>query len=330
MIAPDVRYVDGSLRAELASLRPYVLVTDPTPFELYAADIEPGPDRVFTCTSLERSHLRARLADIGGGHTVVGLGGGTVLDAAKYLACDSARPLVLVPTIASTNTAFTPFASVRENGSPVGSALADLRWKVVVDLGLIRRADPRLNRAGFGDLLGLATATADVRLAAQQGRGPAVDGELLAAADDVVARALSLADEVGRVSDDGLRSLVELLVAWSELTESCLGLGAGTEHLFAWNLERVTGRTFLHGEVVGLGVVVASQLQAGGSESLREALDRARVPWRPTQLGVDRSELAATLETIADYNEAARRIPSVVDTAAWHRSRLPALWEALG
>jgi glycerol dehydrogenase-like iron-containing ADH family enzyme len=119
-------------------------------------------------------------------------------------------------------------------------------------------------------------------------------------------------------------------VGWFAPRERRLGGGPRLAHLFAWNLERVTGRTFLHGEAVALGVIVASGLQAGRSEHLRDVLDRARVPWRPRQLGIDRSAFGATLETIADYNRSTRRIPSIVDIAPWGPARLPALWETLG
>jgi glycerol-1-phosphate dehydrogenase [NAD(P)+] len=324
---PTVTYGDQILGGALHARRPYTLVSDPVPLRLYLHVLDPTPTHVITPPSLERRELDE--LEIPAGHTVVGLGGGMVLDAAKYVARGAQRPLLLVPTIASTNTAFTPFASVREGGVTVGTKLEGLRWDVLVDLALLRRAEPRFNRAGFGDLLALETAMADAIGAARDGRAPGIDGQLVADAEAVVDRAIAIADEVGSVTDGGLRALVELLANWSELTARCVALGAGTEHLFAWNLERVTGRKRLHGEAVALGVLVASHFQDGRTASLRDAFDRARVRWRPGDLEVDRTQLAATLGTIADYNRTVRRIPAVVDLAPWDPALLQDLWEAI-
>ena len=328
MSRPEVVQVDGGLSAALAACGPYVLVTDPVPAELFARDLAPPPAAVVMPASLDRDELEASSSEVADAETVVGFGGGMVLDAAKYLAHHLDRRLILVPTIASTNTAFTPFASVREDGSPVGQRLAELQWRVVVDLALLRQAEPRLNRAGFGDLLGLETATADGRLAVGAGRGPDISEDVGRAADEVVDRAIAVADEVGRTSDRGIATLVDLLASWSELSRVCPPLGAGTEHLFAWNLERVTGQRLLHGEAVALGTVIAAHLQDGRTATLREALDRARVPWRPAELGLARADLEVTLTTLADYNRTVRRIPSVVDDRG-DAAISPDLWEAI-
>ena len=51
-----------------------------------------------------------------GSATVVGLGGGTALDTAKYVAWRTGRPLVQVPTITSVDAGFTDAIGIRDLG----------------------------------------------------------------------------------------------------------------------------------------------------------------------------------------------------------------------
>jgi ribosome silencing factor RsfS/YbeB/iojap len=100
--------------------------------------------------------------------TVVGLGGGTALDTAKYVAWRTGRPLVQVPTITSVDAGFTDAIGIRDLGKVryVGTVVPEL---VVLDLPLIRSAPPRLNRAGVGDVLSCHTGLFDWRLATEHG-----------------------------------------------------------------------------------------------------------------------------------------------------------------
>ena len=62
----------------------------------------------------------------------------------------------------------------------------------------------------------------------------------------------------------------------------CLRVGhsgpeEGSEHYFAYAAEALTGRSFVHGEIVGLGVVLMSGLQ--GRDAARVATFSTAVRW---------------------------------------------------
>ena len=91
---------------------------------------------------MERRHLDdvvRSLPPVAEGATVVGFGGGTALDTAKYVAWQRRTPLVQIPTITSVDASFTDAVGVREAGRVryVGTVEPQL---VVVDLPLIRVA----------------------------------------------------------------------------------------------------------------------------------------------------------------------------------------------
>src|SRR5690606_18001843 len=141
------------------------------------------PKSVFEVTTLDQVTLdeqyeqliRSGAAD---GITFVGVGGGTVLDATKYFAYRQGSKPLLVPSITSTNAPFTDFISIRRNGGPFGFKIDGYPKKVMVDSELIRLAEPRFNRAGFGDLLYMQTTLNDWIISSGRGAGKPVDKEV--------------------------------------------------------------------------------------------------------------------------------------------------------
>jgi glycerol dehydrogenase-like iron-containing ADH family enzyme len=69
-----------------------------------------------------------------------------------------------------------------------------------------------------------------------------------------------------------------------------------------YSLEFLTNRPFVHGQIVGLGVLLMSALQDNRAEWIKEVIDRIGVPYHPEQMGVTWDQVA----------EAMRRLPDAV------------------
>jgi glycerol dehydrogenase-like iron-containing ADH family enzyme len=259
------------------------------------------------------------VSDIPNDVVIVGMGGGSVLDAAKYFAVLKNQTPVLIPTITSSNTQFSDFISVREGGRPIGFKKEGYPRKVVVDYSLIRDADPRMNRAGYGDLLFMQTTLTDWKIASNAGKGVPYEPELGDKVTELMNRAIDGAAEIGSVSDKGIQDLMELFEVTTELTMSNLSkpIDAGAEHLFAWNLEGVTGRHFIHGEIVSLGILISSFLQKSHHEELREALDKSNVKYHPDEIGVTWDEIKESLITVDEYNRRVRKFNTIFQEVKW-------------
>ncbi|MBM4371811.1 MAG: hypothetical protein FJ098_09165, partial [Deltaproteobacteria bacterium] len=65
--------------------------------------------------------------------------------------------------------------------------------------------------------------------------------------------------------------------------------------------EARTGRTYLHGRLVALCVLLAGAAQGRDVSPLRRFLDDAGLDWRPAAVGTTRDELRAVLGSIGDY-----------------------------
>jgi glycerol-1-phosphate dehydrogenase [NAD(P)+] len=313
---PDVRIGRGTLAQEVA--RPggrYALVSQQEVLDRVATSIVRGAAAVLTATSLDEQDLAAAVAGLPDVDRVVGIGGGMAMDTAKFVAWHRACPLLLAPSIISVDACVTNTVALRRAGRVEydGFVVAE---PIVADLGLIAAAPPRLNRAGVGDLLSIQTGRFDWALGARAGRiafDPLVD----AAAAAVLERLYSLADDVAAVTD---RALESILRAYVEVNALLLAVGhsgpeEGSEHYVAYAAEAHTGRSFVHGELIGLGVVLMSGLQGEGQARAVAFLDRCRVAWRPADLGLDRETLRAILLGLPRFVRQAGLPYSIIDEA---------------
>jgi len=250
----------------------------------------------------------------------VGLGGGAAIDAAKYFAYLHNRTPILIPTLTSSNAHFSDFISVRKNGAPYGFKQVGWPKRIIVDYSIIELADPRYNRAGYGDLLYMQTTLNDWRIAAEAGKRAPVEPEIEKDVTRMMQIALRHAAEIGSVSQAGLHVLMTLIEESSIVVMKNLSkpITAGAEHLFSWNLEQLTGKHLIHGETVALGIVIASFLQQSHASELRQALDEANVRYLPEEIGVTWHEIEQTLLTVADYNHRVRKFYTVFDVMEWN------------
>lgn len=310
-------YGDQLIAQEISTVGDWVAVVDPIPWQMCRSELPRRPRQVITPGTLERAELDLLAADLPSCDAVVAIGGGMVVDAGKYLALSTDALAVLVPSITSNNAPFTDAISIRRDGEPTGMVAPGQRKRVVVDFDLIQRAEPRLNRAGFADLLAHEVARWDCLRAAEAGH-LVVNGEASRAVAAVTAECHRAAPEVGAGSRKGIEFVMRTFDRMTQLLDTCpdAPFGSGSEHLVAWNTEAVTGRHFIHGELVALGIVVAS-IVYGDDGSLQRALDQARVSYRLAELDLSWPELEQVLWTVDDYNRRVRKLESVFTDLRW-------------
>jgi glycerol-1-phosphate dehydrogenase [NAD(P)+] len=97
------------------------------------------------------------------------VGGGTSIDAAKYTAYESKKPLVVFPTAPSHDGIASPNVSLRAWGKPY-SLVATSPIAILYHLPTLANAPYELVRAGVGDALAKYTASRDLLLALDMGK----------------------------------------------------------------------------------------------------------------------------------------------------------------
>ncbi|NBM17032.1 iron-containing alcohol dehydrogenase family protein [Streptomyces sp. GC420] len=228
---------------------------------------------------------------------VVGLGGGKIIDCAKFAAARIGLPLVAVATNLSHDGLCSPVATL-DNDAGRGSYGVPNPIAVVIDLDVIREAPVRFVRSGIGDALSNISAVADWELA-HKVKGEQIDGLAAAMARQAGEAVLR---HPGGVGDDGfLQVLAEGLVltgiAMSVAGDSRPASGACHEINHAFDLI-FPKRAASHGEQCGLGAAFAMHLRGAHEESafMAEVLHRHGLPVLPEEIGFSVEEFVKVVE----------------------------------
>lgn len=228
---------------------------------------------------------------------VVGLGGGKIIDCAKYAAARIGLPLVAVATNLSHDGLCSPVATL-DNDAGRGSYGVPNPIAVVIDLDVIREAPVRFVRSGIGDAISNISAVADWELSHRE-TGEDIDGLAAAMARQAGEAVLR---HPGGVGDDGfLQVLAEGLVltgiSMSVAGDSRPASGACHEINHAFDL-LYPKRAASHGEQCGLGAAFATHLR-GDKETcglMIEVLRRHGLPVTPGEIGFSDEEFVRAVE----------------------------------
>jgi glycerol-1-phosphate dehydrogenase [NAD(P)+] len=280
----------------------YIVTTMPIPWNVVSPRIGAPPIHVIEVQDMDLDHAEAAeeaapLCDM-----VVAVGGGQSMDMGKYIAWKRGCPLVNIPTIVSTNAYVTQAVGVRNNGKVeyIGEVTPE---QVIIDYDLIRTAPPELNIAGCGDILSIHTASFDWQLAYRAGQEPrGYVPEAVKRAQALLQRLDESSSEIRELTDEGIRTIVE---SYLEINDICIPLGhyraeEGPEHFFAYNVEYLTQRTFVHGWLVGLGIRLMSQLQENDPDGIEATMQHLGLPHSPRANGLTRADVVSALQSLRE------------------------------
>jgi glycerol-1-phosphate dehydrogenase [NAD(P)+] len=228
-----------------------------------------------------------------------GVGGGTIIDAAKISSGSQNIPFISVPTTVSHDGIASPLASIKGSDKPY-SILAQAPLAIIADTDVIAQAPWRFVISGCGDVIAKLTAVKDWKLAHLEQNE--YYGEYAASLALMSAKlVMENADLIVSHKDEGLHVLLEALISCG-VAMSIAGSSrpcSGSEHLFSHALDMVNSHHAMHGEQCGVGSILAAYLYRANWQRIRNMLKQIGAPTTASELGVKDIDVVKALEVAA-------------------------------
>lgn len=331
----DIRYGNGIVKKESASWPDYLAITSPTAWKTALPFLSKTPVATAMVSSLDWDDLHAQSDTLPNtARLVVAVGGGKVLDAAKFFALKKDLPIILVPTAVSTGAIIHGvFARFKGRTSIPGGAAA---WPycdcehVLVDYALNLLAPERLNTAGLGDLFCAFGGISEWRYSAKKGLAPA---DLEAVVAPTLNHHRRVEEEFmkslknGRLTDTSIHVIMEAIRDRDDLMVKSPHAPAVDHQMFNLVEPNVAQATLIHGELTAL-VAATVAWAAGQPDELVQRLERCKVRFRPLTVGITRAEFKKILENTPEYLKG-RDVNSVLGREPVTGARFDALWSFL-
>lgn len=232
--------------------------------------------------TVDRIHEKTKGHDF-----LIGVGGGTCIDVAKFVSFKEEKPFISVPTAASHDGISSSRAAIKGEGRSA-SVQAHAPVAVLADTLVIRDSPPRLMAAGCGDMVSNYTAVLDWELARDENGD--YYSEYAAALSKMSAKLVAEnAEIIKKRIEESARKIVKALIS-SGVAMSIAGSSrpaSGSEHLFSHALDQIAPEPALHGEQCGVGSLMMMNLHGEDWKPVREALEIVGCPTNAEELGID-------------------------------------------
>ncbi len=266
----------------------YLILTSKTPLKFFKEKIEKsfqecnikGTFEVFNgqCTLKEIARVE-ELVKENGYNAIIGLGGGKVLDVSRCVAGNLKLPLVIAPTIASTDAPTSSDSVVYNEDGTVAFApvYPHNPHLVIVDSHVIANAPVRMLVAGMGDALATyfeARVCAEMNSPSTLGHGLSVAALALARACYDTLMEHGYKAKIANANKKVTPSLEKIIEANTYL--SGIGFESGGLSLCHAMHDALTAipecHKFLHGEKVAFGAVTMLVMENRPQEEIEKTL----------------------------------------------------------
>ena len=334
----DIRYGNHLVRSTSSQWESYVAVSSPTAYRMTEPHLTRAPKTVGYPEAMDFGYLKQFTAGLPDDvDLIVGIGGGLVLDASKYVALSRQLPVVLIPTIISTGAIIHSVFAEWE-----GRNLGDTKnWPwidpeyVLVDYDIVLSAPDHLNIAGIGDVLCGYSTICEWKHRESQGIGAPYDESATADMNALHARILESFPRTlsanGALTSASVKLIMNAIKDRDSNSVSHPDAPAG-DHSFIVAAELANDRNWVHGELAALGTVIIAWHTDQNPETIIGRLERCGVLWRPADMSMSKDELAKALAACPGYMGDASRgrdLPSVLRLEPLVGEKFERLWQFL-
>lgn len=202
---------------------------------------------------------------------IIGVGGGKVLDAAKYIAFLRNLPFISIPTSTSNDGFSSSGCSLIINGRRT-SVHAVMPFGIIVDIAVIKNAPMKFIYSGLGDIVSKITAVFDWYYEENNKAARVNDFAAMLAKKSVNSIVRMPYTQV--TEEFFLKEMVDSLtmsgIAMQIANNSAPA--SGSEHLISHALDKILERPQLHGIQVGIATYIISLVQQHRYERIEKFL----------------------------------------------------------
>ena len=218
---------------------------------------------------------------------IIGIGGGRVLDTAKYAAHISKAVYICMPTSLSNDSLASPFSVLETEGNARKTIACKIPTAIIVDTDMIIKAPIGQTLSGIGDTIAKHTALFDWKLSAKK---TSTNVE-----DFAYALARMSYDSVYHCDEKDIKSRVFIRILSRALVMGGLAMEiagssrpcSGSEHLFAHAIEEYYPQLKIsHGLAVAMGSIPACIFQGQSPDGLISFFHTYGLDFDPSSYGI--------------------------------------------
>ena len=258
---------------------------------------------------------------------IIGIGGGRVLDTAKYAAHISKAVYICMPTSLSNDSLASPFSVLETEGKARKTIACKIPTAIIVDTNMITTAPIGQTLSGIGDTIAKHTALFDWKLSAARTSSNVEDF--------AYALARMSYDSVYHCDEKDLKSRVFIRILSRALVMGGLAMEiagssrpcSGSEHLFAHAIEEYYPQLKIsHGLAVAMGSIPACIFQGQTPDGLTGFFKTYGLDFNPASYGI-------TEDMFADIWYKARDVRpgriTILSETAYDRGQLNEIYQRM-
>lgn len=291
-IGPGVIHETGEICEDLKINNKILVVTGPNTYKIgakFAIDSLQEKDYTVEVVKVNEATLESVLEVeqlIDDNTTVIGVGGGKVIDVAKLSSSNKGVNFISMPTTASHDGIVSPLASIKDSNASI-SIKSQAPIAVIGDSEIIANSPYRLLAAGCADLISNFTAVKDWQLAH---RLKNVNYSESASSLSIMSAKMitNHIDSIKPNLEASARLVLKTLFS-SSMAISIAGSSrpaSGSEHKFSHALDQILKKPALHGEQCGIGTILMMKVYGDDWKFIKDNLNAIGAPTTAKQLGV--------------------------------------------